>query len=105
MFTEAYCDGKILSIVLDGADGYASSFLDEAFGNLVYDFGITIVLDSVEIISNEEPEWIDMIVNDTCHQWQKRRTENKSPRVTALHKAWSRLVDNKLEKNVWEIAR
>ena len=29
-----------LQVVLDGTAGYAPSFLDEAFGNLVYDFGL-----------------------------------------------------------------
>lgn len=71
-FTQAINEDKILEIILDGADGYASSFLDEAFGNLVYDFGQDVVIPRISIIS-KEPEWIDMIKKDTCPQWQKKK--------------------------------
>lgn len=37
-FYEALISGQVLEVSLDGTSGYASSFLDEAFGNLVYDF-------------------------------------------------------------------
>lgn len=101
-FAEAFQYGMTLNVVLDGADGYASSFLDEAFGNLVYDFGCEAVLNTVVLTSDEEPEWIDMIVQDTYPQWQKRRKENKAPLVTVQHHSWYRMVDNELKNYVWE---
>ena len=42
-FAKAYSSSKQLLIDLDGPDGYASSFLDEAFGNLIYDFSQELV--------------------------------------------------------------
>lgn len=41
-FVEALGKKIHLEIILDGADGYASSFLDEAIGNLVFDFGESV---------------------------------------------------------------
>lgn len=58
---------------LDNTAGYASSFLDEAFGNLVFDFTLDNVKRMVEIISNQEPHWKDMIEKQTYQQWEERR--------------------------------
>ena len=68
-FLQGYNDNKDVIINLDGVDGYMSSFLDEAFGNLVFDFGINEVQKRLKFISLEEPEWTDMIVNDTYPEW------------------------------------
>lgn len=84
-FAEAYQNGLKLIVVLDGVDGYASSFLDEAFGNLVYDFGVNVV-DSILIIeSQEEPEWINMIKTSTYNEWEKRRLNNTCPKYSVTH--------------------
>lgn len=94
--------GDILTVVLDEVNGYASSFLDEAFGNLVYDFGIDTVQHHLRIISEEEPHWLGMLSRQTYPQWEQRRQRQEAPRVTAEHAAWYRLIDNKLKKEVWE---
>lgn len=105
-FVEAYDKKATLEIILDGADGYASSFLDETIGNLVFDFGEKLVKDTVVFVSKEEPEWIDMLLNDTIPQWEKRRKNKKSPRVTVKHPAWFRITDNNtLESKIWETVK
>jgi len=60
-FQQALDDDEILFIDLDGTEGYATSFLDEAFVRLVRDFGKKTVLSHIQIISNEEPDWIEEI--------------------------------------------
>ncbi len=84
-FAEAYQKGLKLIVVLDGVDGYASSFLDEAFGNLVYDFGVNAVEGILIIESKEEPEWITMIETSTFNEWEKRRENNDSPKYSVEH--------------------
>lgn len=101
-FKEAYEEGEKLQVDIDYTDGYASSFLDEAFGNLVFDFTLEIVKKYIEIISNEEPHWKKMIENETFLQWEKRRKNNERPIVTENHEAWYRLVDGNLKSEIWE---
>lgn len=101
-FAEAYDAGEKLVVNLDGTDGYASSFLDEAFGNLVFDFSLGIVKKNVEIVSQQQPHWKKMIEEETYAQWEKRRIKNEHPEVTKEHPKWYRLVDNTLELKVWE---
>lgn len=60
-FQAAIDDHEILVVDLDDTEGYATSFLDEAFVRLVRDFGKDVVLKHIEIISNEEPDWIEEI--------------------------------------------
>jgi len=100
-FSEAYDQKKKLLIDLDGPDGYASSFLDEAFGNLVFDFGKDVVESMASIKSDEEPEWIQMIKTNTYPLWEKRRIEGKPPKKTVEHESWDRLYRGKVEKRVW----
>ena len=95
-FTDAYEKKYKLIVNLDGVDGYMSSFLDEAFGNLVYDFGIDNVTELLSVVSNEEPEWIDMIENDTYVEWQKRRDKNDPPKRTNSFSEWSQLNEGKI---------
>lgn len=101
-FVKAYLKNKKLIISLDGTAGYASSFLDEAFGNLVYDFSSIIVQSTLIIISNEEPDWKEMIIDEVFSSWEDRRKKNDPPKVTIIHQAWFRLVDSELKKNIWE---
>src|ERR1700693_1662629 len=60
-FKEALDDNSKLTIDLDGTEGYATSFLDEAFIRLAKAFGKKSVSDHIYIISTEEPDWIDEI--------------------------------------------
>lgn len=101
VFSKALTQKQMVLIDLDGPDGYASSFLDEAFGNLVYDFGKDLVEKLISIKSEEEPEWIRMIETNTYPSWGKRRKEGKEPKKTASHEPWYRVCDNKLEEKVW----
>lgn len=101
-FKEAFEKKEILQINLDGTGGYASSFLDEAFGNLVYDFTLAEVKKYIEIVSKQEPEWKDMIENKTFIEWENRRKKKEKPKVTASHSAWYRLIDNSLKFEAWE---
>lgn len=101
LFAEAYKNDSILVVTLDGADGYASSFLDEAFGNLVYDFGADIVKKYLKIISNDEDVWNTMIYDETIPEWEKRRKNNESAKVTQEHGAWFRVVNGELKDGIW----
>lgn len=87
-FKLAFEKDSILEVNLDGPDGYASSFLDEAFGNLIFDFGIDNVKKHINIISKEEPEWIVMIKEESFVQWEERRKDNKEPKKTVKHESW-----------------
>ena len=101
-FKEAYENGFDLTVNLDNTSGYASSFLDEAFGNLVFDFTLDIVKKKINIISIQEPHWKDMIENKTYIQWEKRRRNKDNPKVTFEHKPWYRIINNELKLSLWE---
>lgn len=101
-FKEAYETKDKLTVDLDKTAGYASSFLDEAFGNLVYDFTLEVVRRNVIIISIQEEHWKDMIENQTYLQWEERRKSGQRPKVTKNHPAWFRLVNEVLTSDVWE---
>lgn len=100
-FANAVSQKNTLVVDLDGPDGYASSFLDEAFGNLVYDFGMTMVQQFLEVKSEEEPEWIDMLESDTYIKWEKRRKNSQIPKVTSEHKPWKRFNNDNIEEGIW----
>lgn len=87
-FYEAIKENKKVIANLDGVDGYMSSFLDEAFGNLVYDFGLEEVQNRLSFISTEEPEWIEMITKETYTAWIKRRKKKSAPKITVEHPDW-----------------
>lgn len=53
--------GAKLQVNLDGAAGYPSSFLEEAFGGLAREFGVSKVLDNIEIVCNDEPYLAEQI--------------------------------------------
>lgn len=60
-FEDAVADDEVLTIDLDGTEGYATSFLDEAFNRLAKDFGKEKVRKHIEIVSTEEPDWVEEI--------------------------------------------
>ena len=100
-FVEAYESNSVLTVDLDNTAGFMSSFLDEAFGNLVFDFGKSIVDKHLHVISEQETDWLDMLKNESFPQWEQRRLKNEKPKKTIVHQAWSRLVNGKLERKVW----
>lgn len=50
-----------VTILLDGTEGYATSFLEEAFGGLARMFGPDRCLRALKFVSEEEPLLIDEI--------------------------------------------
>lgn len=66
-FEEAQAENKILLIDLDNTEGYATSFLEEAFGGLARQFGSKSVLKTLDFKSDDEPlliEEIKMYISD-----------------------------------------
>ena len=101
-FADAYENEERISVVLDGGeDGYGPSFLDEAFGNLVYDFGLEIVRQWLTIDSSGDPEWGESIETETFPIWEENRKKKIAPLKTEEHEEWFRIEDGKLEKKVW----
>lgn len=78
-FQKCIDENKKLVVDLDNTAGYASSFLDECFGNLVYDFPYEEIVNRLEIISTQEPDWIEVIFDETLPQW-KRKKDDGEPR-------------------------
>ena len=61
-FKQAIAERKILFIDLDGTAGYATSFLESAFGGLAREYkNYKIVLDNLEFKSQDDPFLIDDI--------------------------------------------
>lgn len=85
-FVKCYKGNKDLVVNLDGTAGFASSFLDEAFGQLTYDFGEALLKERLHIVSTDEPEWPRMIMEETIPQWQKRRELGQAPLSTMKYK-------------------
>lgn len=50
-----------IQINLDGTEGFATSFLEEAFGGLARLFGADVCLKKIHFISNDEPYLVDEI--------------------------------------------
>lgn len=74
-FVDCYTNDKKLVLLLDGVSGYPSSFLDEAIGELVYDF----TLDNVKAILSFETVMFKrrakQVLDETYPQWEKKRKE------------------------------
>lgn len=103
-FAAAYKNNEQLCLDLDGTDGYMSSFLDEAIGNLVYDFGEDVVKKTLIVVSNEENVWIQLINNQVLPEWEERRQKGIVPQKTSKTplKPWYRINEQgDLESKVW----
>lgn len=83
-FKEAVDSSRKLVVVLDGTDGYLSSFLDESFGRLVYVYGKEYVAKNLIIISNTNPGLVDKITSQTFNNWQMRKDDHLEPKNTIL---------------------
>lgn len=81
-FEEAIRSNMVLEVVLDGTDGYLTSFIDESFGRLVYDFGLSEVHDRLRVISELEPEWLTRLETKSYPAWSERRLKNEAPKNT-----------------------
>jgi hypothetical protein len=60
-FQEALDVNATLVVILDGAKGYGTSFLEESFGGLAREYGAAAVLKHLEVISEDEPYLVDDI--------------------------------------------
>lgn len=66
-FKEAQSNGVKICIVFDGAWGYATSFISEAFGRLSEKFDSKSVLERIDFISEEDPfliEYVKRVIKD-----------------------------------------
>ena len=89
-FYDCYKNKKILVVDLDGTSGYPSSFLDEAFGELVYDFSLAVVKKYLRINTVRNKIRKEKILEETFPQWEKRRTD--------LTKVMNTICDTKLHR-------
>jgi len=76
-FEKCIRENKKLIVDLDDTAGYASSFLDECFGNLVYDFPYNEIINRLEIITTQEPDWKDVIFEETLPQWLRKLNDGE----------------------------
>lgn len=74
-FREAIESGNHLIVILDGSAGYATSFIEEAFGGLVREGRYTLeqILNTMEIVSNEDPSYIDDAKAYMKNAWENRK--------------------------------
>lgn len=101
IFAEVISAKEKLIVDLDGTAGFASSFLDEAFGNLVYDFSEECVRNKLELISKQEPDWKEMIFKEVFSDWEERRINGRVPKKTERHDEWYRWENGVLNKRKW----
>lgn len=87
-FKNALEKQELLTVDLDGTAGYAPSFIDEAFGNLVFDFTLKKVKENLRIKSDEEPDWLEVMNEQTFLQWEERRINGENPKKTKKHQDW-----------------
>lgn len=78
-YMEAVEKKEKLIINLDGGYGYGSSFLEEAFGGMARKFK-DFDISKLEIISDEEPQLINDILNyiSDAKKFQERKNSEKS---------------------------
>lgn len=73
VFAQAFKENKQLVIELDGVSGYPSSFLDEAIGELVFDFTLKIVKKQLEFDTRMYKRRVAQVKEETYPQWEERR--------------------------------
>ena len=64
----AFLENDEIIVILDGTEGYATSFLEESFGGLARKYGVKKVLSKIKFVSEEDPLLIDEIlgyINET----------------------------------------
>lgn len=72
-FAQAFQENKQLVLELDGVSGYPSSFLDEAIGELVFDFTLEIVKKQLEFDTRMYKRRVTQVKEETYPQWEERR--------------------------------
>ena len=95
-FAECYENGKELVILLDGVSGYPSSFLDEAIGELVYDFSLEIVKSILSFETVMFRRRAKQVLEETYPQWEEKRVRNlKVVHSANISQTLKKLDDNK----------
>ena len=74
-FKECYENQKQLVLELDGVSGYPSSFLDEALGELVYDFSRSVVETHLVFDTQMYRKRVQQVKDETYLQWEQRRNK------------------------------
>lgn len=77
-FANCYNEGKKLVLYLDGVSGYPSSFLDEAIGELVYDFSKEVVEQYLSFKTIMFKRRVRQVIEETYPQWEERRRRGDS---------------------------
>lgn len=62
-FNDALATGRRVVVVLDGTAGYATSFLEEAFGGLARSLGSEMVERLISVRSTEEPYLVEEVLD------------------------------------------
>lgn len=94
-FAECYIEDKELVLILDGVSGYPSSFLDEAIGELIYDFTLDVVMKILSFETIMFRRRAQQVIEETYPQWEERR-KNKTGVVHSpnIAKTLKKLDDN-----------
>lgn len=71
---EAIATGVMLVVVLDGSAGYSTAFIEESFGGLVREDGLSLqeIKDHLIIISEEDETYINEIDFYLQNAWEHR---------------------------------
>lgn len=99
-FKECFEENKKLILCLDGVSGYPSSFLDEAIGELVYDFRLENVKRLLEFETRMHKKRVSQVKEETYIQWEKRRVNNVAVAHSenVNHEIYYLSLSGKLEK-------
>lgn len=95
VFAECYEQDKELVILLDGVSGYPSSFLDEAIGELVYDFSLEVVRSILSFDTVMFRRRAKQVIEETYPQWEEKRVRN----INVVHSANISKTLKKLDAN------
>ncbi|MCC7542332.1 MAG: STAS-like domain-containing protein [Deltaproteobacteria bacterium] len=74
-YDRARAAGVALIVVLDGVAGYATSFLEEAFGGLARDRDQADVIARLQLVSTEEPELVGEVMEYMKEARLAKRTQ------------------------------
>lgn len=71
---EAIKEHVKLEVILDGSSGYSTAFIEESFGGLIRNdgFELPVLTDTLILISDEDPTYIDDINIYMQHAWEHR---------------------------------
>mgnify|MGYP003290986359 CR=1 FL=1 len=102
-FAQCFNEKKQLVLELDGVSGYPSSFLDEAIGELVYDFTLANVSTMLEFETIMYKKRVAQVKEETLPQWELRRKKSDtvvhSPNLNVTIKVLSedgKLIDKQI---------